>query len=80
MRECMRIEIHENSKSVLGIWVVLQIIGSLFRVLLIRVPYYIGDPKRDPALENYPDADMQQRVCALGFQLTLQTRRDQHRP
>ena len=21
---------------------------------MIRVPYYIGDPKRDPNLENYP--------------------------
>ena len=34
-------------------WVVFQIrvpLGSLF----IRVPYYIGDPKRDPDLENYP--------------------------
>ena len=28
----------------------------MFRVgvLFIRVPYYIGDPKRDPDLENYP--------------------------
>ena len=25
-----------------------------FRVLFIRVPYYIGDLKRDPNLENYP--------------------------
>ena len=25
-----------------------------FGVLVIRVPYYIGDPKRDPNLENYP--------------------------
>ena len=25
-------------------------------VLFIRVPYYIGDPKRDPNLENYPHA------------------------
>ena len=25
-----------------------------FRVLFIRVPNYIGDPKRDPNLENYP--------------------------
>ena len=23
-------------------------------VLCIRAPYYIGDPKRDPNLENYP--------------------------
>ena len=27
-------------------------VGSLFRVLFRRVPYYIGDPKRDPSLEN----------------------------
>ena len=26
----------------------------LFGVLFMRVPYYIGDPKRDPNLENYP--------------------------
>ena len=25
-----------------------------FRVLFIRVPYYFGNPKRDPNLENYP--------------------------
>ena len=25
-----------------------------FRVLFIRVPYYIGDLERDPNLENYP--------------------------
>ena len=24
--------------------------------LFIRVPYYVGDPKRDPNLENYPYA------------------------
>ena len=28
--------------------------GSLFSVLFIRVPCYVGDPKRDPHLENYP--------------------------
>ena len=26
----------------------------LFRVPFIRVPYYTGDRKRDPNLENYP--------------------------
>ena len=25
-----------------------------FGVLFIRMPYYIGDLKRDPTLENYP--------------------------
>ena len=35
-------------------WVVLQNLGSPFHVLLIRVPYYIGDLERDPNLENYP--------------------------
>ena len=25
-----------------------------FRVLLIGVPCYVGDPERDPNLENYP--------------------------
>ena len=29
-------------------------LGSQFRVLFIRVPYYIGDMKRDPNSENYP--------------------------
>ena len=34
-------------------WVVLQS-RVPFRLLFIRVPYYIGDLKRDPNLENYP--------------------------
>ena len=34
------------------IWVVLQI-RVPFRVLSIRVSYYVGDLKRDPNLENY---------------------------
>ena len=25
-----------------------------FRVLFIRVPYFVEDPKRDPNLENHP--------------------------
>ena len=25
-----------------------------FGVLFIWVPYYLGDPERDPKLENYP--------------------------
>ena len=29
-------------------------LGSLFKLLLIRVPYYIADPRRGPNLENYP--------------------------
>ena len=29
-------------------------LGSLFGVPFIWVPYYIGDPKGDPNLENYP--------------------------
>ena len=29
-------------------------LGSLLGVLFARVPYYIGDLKRDPNLENYP--------------------------
>ena len=37
----------------IGIWVVLQIRVPL-RGPLIRVPYYIGDLKRDLNLENYP--------------------------
>ena len=28
--------------------------SSLSRVLLLRVPHYIGDLKRDPDLESYP--------------------------
>ena len=34
-------------------WVLLKI-RVPFRVLLIRVPYYFGDSKEDPNLENYP--------------------------
>ena len=33
-----------------------------FKVLFIRVPYYIGDLKRDPNLENYPYVDTAQRA------------------
>ena len=29
-------------------------LGSLLGPFLIRVPYYTGDLKRDPNLENYP--------------------------
>ena len=29
--------------------------GSLFRVLFIRVPYWFGDRKLDPNLENCPN-------------------------
>ena len=35
------------------IWAVLENRVS-FRVLFIRVPYYIEDSQRDPNLENYP--------------------------
>ena len=35
------------------IWAVFQI-RVPFRVFFIRVPYHIGDLKRDPSLENYP--------------------------
>ena len=28
------------------------VLGSLLGVLFIRVPYFIGDPERDPILEN----------------------------
>ena len=36
-------------------WVVLQN-RVPFRLLFtkVRVPYYFGDPRRDPNLENYP--------------------------
>ena len=36
-------------------------IRAPFRVLLIRVPHYIGDLKRDTILENYAEAD--NRIC-----------------
>ena len=37
-----------------GTWVVLYI-RVPFKVLFTRVPYYLGDPKRDPiSLEEYP--------------------------
>ena len=29
-------------------------VGSPFRIHFVRVPYCIGDLKRDPKLENYP--------------------------
>ena len=29
-------------------------LGSLLGSLFLRVPYYIGDLKRDPSLENHP--------------------------
>ena len=29
-------------------------LGSLWGVLFVRVPYYMGDQKPDPNLENYP--------------------------
>ena len=35
------------------IWVVLEM-RVPFRVLFIEVPYYFGDLKRGPNLENYP--------------------------
>ena len=31
------------------------------------MPYYIGDPRRDPALENYPNGSVY-AVQGLGFQ------------
>ena len=34
-------------------WVVVEITVP-FGVLFIWVPYYVGDLKRDPNLENYP--------------------------
>ena len=36
-----------------SIWVVFKM-RVPFRVVIIRVPYYIGDLKRDPNLESYP--------------------------
>ena len=35
-----------------GMWVVLEI-RVPFRVLFIRVPYYVGDPQKGPNLENF---------------------------
>ena len=39
--------------------------GPLIRILFIRVPYYTGDLKRDPSLENYP------HVVSLSLSLSL---------
>ena len=36
-----------------GSWVLLKN-KVPFRILFIRVPYYIGDPKWDPNIESYP--------------------------
>ena len=43
-------------------WVVLYI-RFLFKVPFIRVPYYVGDLKRDPNLGNYPNKGL------LGYML-----------
>ena len=39
--------------------------GVVFEVLLIRVPYYTGDPKRDPNLENCTFRGVSR--CVLGL-------------
>ena len=36
-----------------------------FRVLFIRVPYYVGDPERDPNLENYQSMKQDGAVVGL---------------
>ena len=36
-----------------------------FRVLFIRVPYYIGDPERDPNFENYQSTKQDGAVVGL---------------
>ena len=41
----------------LATWVVVEIRVPL-RILVISVPYYIGDPRMDPNLENYPHNDL----------------------
>ena len=38
-----------------------------FQVLFIRVPYYIGDLKTDPNLENYSFRARGFRVSGSGF-------------
>ena len=40
-----------------------------FRVLFIRVPYYIGDLKRDPNIEAYPSIGFMLKtlIKAQGF-------------
>ena len=38
----------------LAIWAVLYIRVPLRGSFFIRVPYYIGDLKRDPNIESYP--------------------------
>ena len=47
----------------------------MFKVLIIRVPYYIGDLKRDPDLENYPYAGPLHLnlLGTLGFQIEAKT-------
>ena len=49
----MRVSEQGRNLASRKIWVVLQL-RVPFRVLFIRVPYYIGDPKRDPNFDNYP--------------------------
>ena len=41
-------------------------LGSLFGVLSISVPHYIGDLKTDPNLEDYPHVLRFIRVRGLG--------------
>ena len=40
-------------RGMLEEWVVFYIRVPL-RVVFRRVPYHLGDPKKDPNLENYP--------------------------
>ena len=39
-----------------SMWVEFKTRVPFYRVLLIRVPYYIGDLNREPNLENHPCA------------------------
>ena len=40
-----------------GAWGQFSKLGSLLGSLFARAPYYVGDPKWDPHLENYPCGD-----------------------
>ena len=60
-----------NSSCLIAKWAVLY--SRVFlRVLFIRVPYSIGDPKRDLSLENYPHTNtlwLKTVVWCLGFRV-----------
>ena len=54
--------------------------GSFWGSFIIRVPYYIADPKGDPSLENYPYSTYSNtlpfclRLCAAKYFFAISDR------